>query len=223
MPELADPLVTTEGRTATHEGSKNFRLRNIVAPTLRGGEPGGSSKGKRSGSDAAPMIAEQAGAVAAKWAKGTGGPAGDECQNLVACFDETQVTHPENRSTAAPDSAALARTARPPAVALMFTERTRPDGRTIETSEDLAYALLNPGAGGRTQERGLLDGEMRVRRLTPLECERLMGLPDGLTAIRYKGKPMSDTARYRLIGNSIVVPILEWLGRRIKLLHELVP
>lgn len=34
---------------------------------------------------------------------------------------------------------------------------------------------------------------------------------------------MSDTARYRLIGNSIVVPILEWLGRRIKLLHELVP
>jgi DNA (cytosine-5)-methyltransferase 1 len=47
-----------------------------------------------------------------------------------------------------------------------------------------------------------------VRRLTPLECERLMGLPDGYTEFGHDGKQISDSARYQMCGNSIVVAVL---------------
>jgi len=65
---------------------------------------------------------------------------------------------------------------------------------------------------GRTQA---ISAAMAVRRLTPTECERLMGLPDGWTAFGADGKPISDSARYRMLGNSIVVPVAHWIGRRI--------
>jgi DNA (cytosine-5)-methyltransferase 1 len=54
-----------------------------------------------------------------------------------------------------------------------------------------------------------------VRRLTPRECERLQGFPDDWTAIAADGKSLSDSARYRLIGNSVAVPCVEWIMRRI--------
>jgi len=55
-----------------------------------------------------------------------------------------------------------------------------------------------------------------VRRLTPRECERLMGLPDDYTLVLYKGKPMKDSPRYRMIGNSIAVPVLRRIGEAIE-------
>lgn len=55
-----------------------------------------------------------------------------------------------------------------------------------------------------------------VRRLTPLECERLQGFPDGWTAIEYCGKPASDTQRYKALGNSMAVPVIRWIGDRIE-------
>lgn len=54
-----------------------------------------------------------------------------------------------------------------------------------------------------------------VRRLTPLECERLMGFPDGWTDVPRKGKPASDSARYKALGNSMAVPVMRWIGERI--------
>lgn len=56
---------------------------------------------------------------------------------------------------------------------------------------------------------------MRVRRLTPTECERLQGFPDGWTQVPYRGKPASDGPRYKAIGNSMAVPVMAWIGRRI--------
>jgi len=56
---------------------------------------------------------------------------------------------------------------------------------------------------------------MLVRRLTVLECERLQGFPEGHTDIIYRGKPAPDTPRYKAIGNSMAVPVMAWLGRRI--------
>ena len=55
-----------------------------------------------------------------------------------------------------------------------------------------------------------------VRRLTPPECERLQGFPDGWTAVEYRGKPAADGPRYRALGNSMAVPVMEWIGRRIE-------
>lgn len=59
-----------------------------------------------------------------------------------------------------------------------------------------------------------------VRRLTPTECERLQGFPDGWTDIEHNGKPMSDSARYRMLGNSIAVPCAEFIFRKIRAENE---
>lgn len=92
-----------------------------------------------------PMIAAT---VTAKWAKGTGGPSGDECQNLLA-------------------------------------------------------------------------QHLQVRRLLPVEAERLQGFPDGYTAIPYRGKPASDGPRYKALGNSMAVPVIKWIGERIQMVEEI--
>lgn len=54
-----------------------------------------------------------------------------------------------------------------------------------------------------------------VRRLTPLECERLMGWPDGWTECTADGREIPDSHRYRLCGNGVVAPVAEWIGHRI--------
>jgi len=63
-----------------------------------------------------------------------------------------------------------------------------------------------------------------VRRLTPVECERLQGFPDGYTAIPWRGKPAEqcpDGPRYKALGNSMAVPVMRWLGERIRLVDAL--
>lgn len=54
-----------------------------------------------------------------------------------------------------------------------------------------------------------------VRRITPLEAERLQGFPDHHTAVLYRGKPAADAPRYKALGNSMAVPVLAWIGQRI--------
>ncbi|WP_024470272.1 DNA cytosine methyltransferase [Treponema pedis] len=59
----------------------------------------------------------------------------------------------------------------------------------------------------------------KIRRLTPLECERLQGFPDNYTQIEWRGKPTEqcpDSLRYKAIGNSMAVPVMRWIGERIK-------
>jgi site-specific DNA-cytosine methylase len=59
---------------------------------------------------------------------------------------------------------------------------------------------------------------MAVRRLTPVECERLQGFPDNWSRISWKGKPETecpDGPRYKACGNSMAVPVMRWIGERI--------
>lgn len=59
---------------------------------------------------------------------------------------------------------------------------------------------------------------MQVRRLTPVECERLQGFPDNHTLISWRGKARADCPdgpRYKAIGNSMAVPVMRWIGERI--------
>jgi DNA (cytosine-5)-methyltransferase 1 len=67
---------------------------------------------------------------------------------------------------------------------------------------------------GRIPEHQMIAAPTAVRRLTPLECERLQGFPDHWTATS-NGKPQSDSARYRQLGNAVAVPVVEWIARRI--------
>jgi DNA (cytosine-5)-methyltransferase 1 len=62
---------------------------------------------------------------------------------------------------------------------------------------------------------------MQVRRLTPTECERLQGFPDGYTQVPHRGKPAADGPRYKALGNSMAVPVMKWIGERIKLYTEI--
>ena len=71
---------------------------------------------------------------------------------------------------------------------------------------------------GSRRHNGVMQG-MQVRRLTPTEAERLMGFPDGYTAIPWRKKPASecpDGPRYQALGNSWAVPNVAWIGRRIQ-------
>jgi len=69
-----------------------------------------------------------------------------------------------------------------------------------------------------TDRHAVSDG-LQVRRLTPVECERLQGFPDDHTQIPWRGKPAAecpDSPRYKAIGNSMAVPVMRWIGRKIK-------
>lgn len=91
--------------------------------------------------------------------------------------------------------------------------RGRDGGATAELGDDVAGCLRASSGGG---DKPHVLAQMRVRRLTPTECERLQGFPDGYTDVLFRGKPAADGPRYRAIGNSKAVPVVQWLGRRIE-------
>ncbi len=110
------------------------------------------------------------------------------------------------------------------AAALTAIEPTRTDRGTRVVDLTNMRLTAESGAIQASQDRhnrgyGVLDG-WAVRRLTPVECERLQGFPDGYTAIDFNGKPGSDSRRYRALGNSMPVPVVRWIGERIALLEE---
>jgi site-specific DNA-cytosine methylase len=66
--------------------------------------------------------------------------------------------------------------------------------------------------------------DFAVRRLTPVECERLQGFPDNWTRIPYRGKPAEqcpDGPRYKACGNSMAVPVMRWIGERIQMMEDI--
>jgi DNA (cytosine-5)-methyltransferase 1 len=66
------------------------------------------------------------------------------------------------------------------------------------------------------QVYSVYQSSMAVRRLTPIECERLQGFPDSYTDIKSKNKPTPDGPRYKALGNSMAVPVMAWIGQRIQ-------
>jgi len=182
--------------------------------------------------------------MTSKWARGTGGPAGDECQNLVPSLN------------AGAKAAGYA------------TQQDAENGALITTYQNTGHGWWNEGEVGQTVRtpqgggsleanvvvEGAKDGDdladpvsasegktythegctfrlhnvvehppsiatsMRVRRLMPVECERLQGFPDHYTLIEWKGKPAAecpDGPRYMALGNSMAVPVMRWIGQRI--------
>ncbi len=69
----------------------------------------------------------------------------------------------------------------------------------------------------------LLRSLMSVRRLTPMEAERLFGFPDDWTLVPYgkRGKPAKDSPRYRALGNSMAVPVMRWIGGRVTMVEAI--
>jgi DNA (cytosine-5)-methyltransferase 1 len=72
-------------------------------------------------------------------------------------------------------------------------------------------ATMTSSMAGSTQSGPKLMHNMRVRRITPMECERLQGFPDNYT----NTPTSSDATRYKALGNSMAVPVMKWIGQRI--------
>ncbi len=89
-------------------------------------------------------------------------------------------------------------------------------GNGIGAKEEVAYTQNCTGVMGVCQNA-------TVRRLLPVECERLMGFPDNHTRIPWKGKPEEecpDAPRYKACGNSMCVNVMAWIGQRIQRLED---
>ena len=138
--------------------------------------------------------------------KGVGGVAID----TLIPFDTTQITSAANRSAprAGDPCHPLAARAHPPAIA--FNGRQDPD-----VTGNRAGAL-----NGMSPQDQCVLLRAGVRRLTPPECERLQGFPDGYTDVVFRGKPASDGPRYKAIGNSWPANVARWIGRRVELVED---
>lgn len=90
----------------------------------------------------------------------------------------------------------------------------------IHGSQDPILNTNHANAVNRNKglENCIFDG-ITIRRIMPIECERLMGFPDNYTRIAWKGNPEEkcpDSPRYKACGNSMCVNCMEWIGRRIE-------
>jgi len=98
--------------------------------------------------------------------------------------------------------------------AVAFAQNSRDELR-----ESPVVGALSTGGGKPGQGYHAVRENMKVRRLTPRECERLQGFPDDFTKIPYRNKPASDCPdgpRYKALGNSMAVPVMKWIGERIE-------
>jgi DNA (cytosine-5)-methyltransferase 1 len=164
---------------------------------------------------------------------------------VAVAFDTTQITSKANRRNPQPGDPChtLAKGAHAPAIAfgwqnsesqgdivsehitptldksktpaVAYDMRGRDGGATMEGPHDTAN--IRAASGGSS--RSYLAMPTAVRRLTPRECERLQGFADDFTAIPWRGKPAEqcpDGPRYKALGNSMAVPCMAWIGKRIE-------
>ena len=83
---------------------------------------------------------------------------------------------------------------------------------------EVAATLRSSGDGGLPSSRGehlVAEPTMAVRRLTPLECERLMGWADDHTRYKADGTEQADTHRYKQCGNGVASPVAQWIAKHI--------
>ena len=97
-----------------------------------------------------------------------------------------------------------------------FDMRGRDGGAQFEGPHETANIRAASGGSSRSYV-----APSAVRRLTPLECERLQGFPDGYTQVPYRNKPAADGPRYKAIGNSMAVNVMRWIGERIEMVERL--
>jgi DNA (cytosine-5)-methyltransferase 1 len=240
----AHAICANEQRTYTNEGSV-FQLRNVVAqpvavPLLEVGKRTGvstddSRAGIGIGQDGDPMFTLQAGAQH--------GVATAIPFDTTQITSPSNYSRPKEGDPCHP----LAAGAHPPAVAVSLRGRdgggTAELGGDIQnalrasqgggdkphvlaavatvTGTDIMPTLTRRCDGSQTGTGNgmpIASIGMAVRRLTPVECERLQGFPDDYTLIPWKKKPAEqcpDGPRYKALGNSMAVPVMRWIGTRI--------
>ena len=160
-------------------------------------------------------------------ARGDSSPCADRGQNIV-CMTGTQAHCHISDEIAGCLTAHMGKDDAPVVVdgtniQTYVCELAHSSSNGLGVGESDVFPTLKCGGDGamvasETADKIMEANPMLVRRLTPLECERLQGFPDGHTLIGWKGKPAEecpDGPRYKAIGNSMAVPVMRWIGKRI--------
>ena len=128
-------------------------------------------------------------------------------------FDTTQITIAGNYSKPVPGGPChpLAAGAHPPAIAFGWQNSSAQGASASEHHSPALDKSKIPAVGVG----------MQVRRLTPRECARLQGFPDDYLNITFRGKPASDSAKYKALGNSMAVNCMRWIGTRIQMVNAI--
>jgi len=197
------------------------------------GSGGDSAKGWPEGTDAAASVGssvESGGGIAGSLTKRYGKGINTTCDDgamIVTAFGHTQGIDIQPSTAATPtlrqcDGGAIA------IVNALDRQAGGPDDNSAQAGHiipQIASTLTrgghpNSNAPGRRKEDdvNLVGAPMSVRRLTPIECERLMGWPDNWTAP--DGVKASDSKRYAACGDGIVSHVAYWIGCRIKMIEE---
>ena len=242
--DFADPTVTVDDKgflAANPMSDRQIAVGPVAAPLTSGGHPNSNAPGRRKEDDvnlvAHALTSE--GADASEDGTGRGTPlvaiqdargVRDKKQNGIELTEEGPMYTLDSVSQHAVayglrSDAQRAGQARTPSPDAAGKVRLRDPGfnvleeqaPTLDTGapHSVAHALTRhhqkfDSAGSKgTGPVNLVEQRMAVRRLTPVECERLQGFPDGWT----DGE--SDSARYRMLGNAVCVPVAEWIARRI--------
>ena len=203
-----------------------------VASTLGGGA---GQRGWADDTDRMTFVPEVAGGQPTRYGKGVNTTADDGAIVPVSFASQNS---PEQGDEVIENGCALVRANTTPAV--VFAENQRGEVRTSGTHPQLTtgggkpgqgypavafqntghgwwnqtetgQTLTNPDNGSGREGNVALQG-MAVRRLTPLECERLMGWPDQHTNI----PGASDSGRYRACGNGVAAPVVQWIAERMR-------
>ena len=183
---------------------------DTVAPTLQaGGNSTGGTRPPGSSADTASSLI--VGAIAAhSFTGGMGGrPEGAAVGHLVMAHGQGGA---EVAEVAEDKSPTLTCNHEAP---ICFTAQDH----GADAMSDLSPTLRAGNHTGSHQNRGVMPAltvETGVRRLMPIECERLQGFPDDFTLVPHKGKPMADGPRYKMCGNSKAVPCIRWVLQRLE-------
>ncbi|MGC3826860.1 DNA cytosine methyltransferase, partial [Pseudomonas aeruginosa] len=132
-----------------------------------------------------------------------------------AVFDPNQITSVTNRSQPTPGLCHTLPASSQPPIAFSCKDYGADAGEVAPTLRAMGHGDSHANPGGQVS----VQNTTGVRRLTPRECERLQGFPDDYTLIPWRGKPAEecpDGPRYKSIGNSKAVPVVRWIGRRLK-------
>lgn len=144
----------------------------------------------------------------------------DQSPTLTAAHEQPLLVHPQIAGTLCASGAGLSRPAGMGSeldfcvASAGFRHKAGSAVGSVSYVEEASPTLL------ACQPNGILtvlsDWTLIVRRLTPLEAERLMGFPDFWTERGHDGKPISDTKRYSMLGNSIAVPCVAYIMQGIR-------
>lgn len=204
---------TSPSREAGQEAADDAGT-GIAIPILEPGSRTGKSTTDRRagigvGQDGDPMFTLQAGkqhGIGVIPPEGCWWDGGQVSQTLDAVLHKGQTMPEKNRFPAVLQPVgSTGDVAHPPAIAC------------VHGTQDPIVSNYHAHALGRNggQENAVFTPAMAIRRLTPVECERLQGFPDGHTDIPYRGKPAPISQRYKAIGNSMAVPCMRFIAERI--------